>query len=89
MYTYVSLVKRKRRTEVHTHANNVALNVVAKGQVAGDGNKDVHRGSRPDARANDADKTCRRVILDLVDDGEHLNHVSKHSPITKTQTLTF
>lgn len=77
---------RRVRKRILTHANNVALNGITKGQVAGDGDQDVNRGSRADAGADDADKTSWRVVLDLVDDGEHLEYVSRSLPQPSAST---
>lgn len=69
------------------HADDVAQDVAAEGQVAGDGDKDIDTRCGTDAGRDDPDNTAWRGILDLVDNGEHLAGVSG-ARIKKKGTLT-
>ena len=55
-----------------THHHDVALDIAAKGEVSGDGGKDVYTSGRADARANDADYAGWRSVFNLIDDRKHL-----------------
>lgn len=59
------------------HHDDVAQNGVAKGQVARDCDQDVDACCGSDAGRYDTNDAGWRVILDFVDDGEHLRFVSR------------
>ena len=55
-----------------TLSNNVAGNVVTKREIASDGNQQIDGTGSADTAENDRRCLEMRVVLNLVQDGEHL-----------------
>lgn len=62
--------------EILTHGHNVSNNGITKSDVPGNGHQDIDRCRGPNARPNNSHNAGWGVVLDFVDDGEHLRRVS-------------
>lgn len=74
---------------VLTHGHNVALNVVAKREISGDGNENVNRRRRTNTAANNGNQASGRVVLDLVQNRKHLAPSQQGLPMPSPGKPTF
>lgn len=62
--------------EILTHGYDISNNGVTKSDVSGNSHQDVNRSCGPNAGCDNFHHARRRVIVDFVDDGEHLKKIS-------------
>lgn len=72
-----------------THGYDISNNGVAKSDVSSNGYQDVNRCCGPNAGRDNSHQARRRVVVDFVDNGEHLEKISGFPGRANGEIQTF